>query len=217
MNILLKIINEEVDKLLNEDDYRGEHSAPSSNGDDAAIHDLTKLYPDDIYGNDAARSYGHYGDNRDYEAINIIQSVRNKPNARVKIYRAVPDIGYDINQKIKELNSIIMYRDKFHFFPMKNQIIYGLEDKYPIEKYSYDEQQKMMYVDIQNQITNYQNQTGDKLGINNGDWVTISKNYAKEHGKSNLNNKYKVISKTVPAQHLFTDANDIFEWGYDVN
>ncbi len=217
MNILLEIILDEIHTFINEEGYRGEHTAPSSSGDDAPIYDLTKLYPEDIYGNDAARSYGHYGDNRDYEAINIIQSVRNKPNAQVKIYRAVPDINYDINQKIKELHSIIKYHDKFHFFPMKNQIIYGLAEKYPIEKYSYDEQQKMIYDDIQNQITNYQNQTGDKLGINNGDWVTIGMNYAKEHGKSNLKNKYKIISKTVPARHLFTDANDIFEWGYDVN
>lgn len=52
--------------------------------------------------------------------------------------------------------------------------------------------------------------------INDGDWVTTSKLYAKHHGESNLNNKYKIISKTVKAKELFTDGNSIFEWGYNV-
>ena len=51
--------------------------------------------------------------------------------------------------------------------------------------------------------------------INKGDWVTISKEYAKDHGISNLNGKYKIISKSVAARDLFTDGNSIVEWGYD--
>jgi hypothetical protein len=45
--------------------------------------------------------------------------------------------------------------------------------------------------------------------------VTINKEYAKEHGRDNLRNNYKIISKTVSSKFLFTDGNSIHEWGYD--
>ena len=59
--------------------------------------------------------------------------------------------------------------------------------------------------------------TAEKIKINNGDWVTINPMYAKEHGQNNLNNKYKVITKTVNAKNLFTDGNSVHEWGYVEN
>ena len=51
--------------------------------------------------------------------------------------------------------------------------------------------------------------------INYGDWVTLSKNYAKHHGQVHLDNKFKVLSKIVPAKELFTDGNSINEFGYN--
>jgi hypothetical protein len=51
--------------------------------------------------------------------------------------------------------------------------------------------------------------------INKGNWVTVSKEYAKNHGVNNLNNKFKIISKVVSSRDLFTDGNSIVEWGYD--
>ena len=60
----------------------------------------------------------------------------------------------------------------------------------------------------------------DKTGIekiNSGDWVTIYRPYAKEHGLSSLRGKYKILSMTVPAKNLFTDGNSIYEWGYVEN
>ena len=53
------------------------------------------------------------------------------------------------------------------------------------------------------------------LQINNGDWVTLSKQYAKEHGYSHLDNNYKILSKKVPARKLFTNGDSIHEFGYD--
>ena len=50
--------------------------------------------------------------------------------------------------------------------------------------------------------------------INEGDWVTPSREYAKEHGRSNLNGKYRIISIKAKAGHLWNDANSINEWGY---
>jgi len=51
--------------------------------------------------------------------------------------------------------------------------------------------------------------------LNAGDWVTTSRKYAKQHGESNLNNEYKIISKTVKAKDIFTNGDSIFEWGYN--
>jgi hypothetical protein len=50
--------------------------------------------------------------------------------------------------------------------------------------------------------------------IRRGDWVTTSKEYAKEHGEAALKGDYHIASKRVPAKHLFTDGNSIHEWGY---
>jgi len=50
--------------------------------------------------------------------------------------------------------------------------------------------------------------------INNGDWVTLSKTYAKEHGESALDDNYKIISKQVKANQLFTNGDSINEFGY---
>lgn len=44
-----------------------------------------------------------------------------------------------------------------------------------------------------------------------GDWVTIDRRYATQHGRSNLRNEYRVISKLVQAGDLFTDGNSIME------
>lgn len=50
----------------------------------------------------------------------------------------------------------------------------------------------------------------------NGDWVTLSEEYAKDHGKHVLGfGQYRIISEEVPAEHVWWDGNDINEWGYD--
>jgi hypothetical protein len=51
--------------------------------------------------------------------------------------------------------------------------------------------------------------------ISPGDWVTINKQYAKQHGESTLGGNYKIVSAVVPARHIFNDGNSIHEWGYD--
>ena len=53
--------------------------------------------------------------------------------------------------------------------------------------------------------------------INKGDWVTLSKSYAKSHGESVLNNDYKILSKKVKAKDLYTNADSIHEFGYHPN
>jgi hypothetical protein len=50
--------------------------------------------------------------------------------------------------------------------------------------------------------------------INNGDWVTTVKSYAREHGRDNLKNDYRILSKTVHARDLFTEGNSLLEGGF---
>lgn len=55
----------------------------------------------------------------------------------------------------------------------------------------------------------------DKItSINAGDWVTLSKDYAKVHGESVLDNNYKILSQKVKAKDLWTNADSIHEFGY---
>lgn len=51
--------------------------------------------------------------------------------------------------------------------------------------------------------------------INPGDWVTLSKDYAKTHGESVLDKNYKILSKKVKAKELWTNADSIQEFGYN--
>jgi len=142
--------SEKISNLVNEDaeDYMGSHKAPDKTRG-APLHDLTQIYPDDIYSDKSSRYYGDMGgDVNDKDSVRLMQAYRNKPDATVKIYRAVPIDKKDIS-------------------------------------------------------------------INAGDWVTLNKNYAIQHGRSTLYGKYKIVSKIVAARTLFTDANSIHEFGYD--
>ena len=71
-------------------DYSGEHRAPQRDYG-APLDNLKGVYPDDVYGPTGALYYGHAsGDATDKAAIRIIQSARNKPDAPVKVFRAIP-------------------------------------------------------------------------------------------------------------------------------
>ncbi|MCK4820443.1 hypothetical protein KA005_32060, partial [bacterium] len=50
--------------------------------------------------------------------------------------------------------------------------------------------------------------------INAGDWVTINKQYARDHGKRQFG-RYRIVQKTVKASEIFTTGDSIHEWGYD--
>ncbi len=51
--------------------------------------------------------------------------------------------------------------------------------------------------------------------VRNGDWVSIDKEYAEEHGWRMFDDNYRIIENKVPAKYLFTDGNSIHEFGYD--
>lgn len=55
-------------------------------------------------------------------------------------------------------------------------------------------------------------------GFHTGDWVTTSKDYAREHGKATEDkgseHDWPIISTRVPAKHLHTEG-DVHEWAYN--
>ena len=129
-----------------EDMRQKSHHAPNSKDGFSASLDKMDEMIHDIYSPEAYRYYG-YGTGA-YESIRTIQQVRNNPDAKVTIYRAVP-------KSVKEGS------------------------------------------------------------VRNGDWVTLSRDYAKEHGVSNIDGAYRIIEETVPAKYLYTDGNSVNEFGYD--
>ena len=197
-------------------EYAGEHTAPNK-GDSAPLYNLTGIYPADIYEYDALRMYGSGEGSWDIESLGIIKDVRNKPNALVKIYRAIPDLNKEVKKKISDLYDLIIYKQKFGFFPIrsKSTLMGDIDDMFDREEVSYNENQIRITEYIKNQIDELSKLLLDTPKINKGDWVTISKSYAKYHGVNNLLNKYKILSKTVRAKDLYTDGNDLNEWGYD--
>ena len=71
-------------------DYSGEHKAPQRDYG-APLDNLKGVYPNDVYGPNAAQYYGHSsGDATDKAAARIIQATKGKPDAPVKVFRAIP-------------------------------------------------------------------------------------------------------------------------------
>ena len=50
--------------------------------------------------------------------------------------------------------------------------------------------------------------------INEGDWITLSKSYAKEHGEAHMNGNYEILELKVKAKDVYTNGDSINEWGY---
>jgi len=75
--------------------YRGSHQAPQSDYG-APGHDLTSMYPEDVYGPNGVQYYGTR-DPMDYASFGVVRKMRGNPDAEVTVYRAVPKGTKDIN------------------------------------------------------------------------------------------------------------------------
>ena len=51
--------------------------------------------------------------------------------------------------------------------------------------------------------------------IKSGDWITINKDYAIQHGESTLRGNYKIASLKARASDIFGNGDSIHEYGYD--
>lgn len=207
----------DIDKFFKnplDESYKGEHRAPSNDGFSCAMHDVESCFPS-FYTKDAYKYYGGYDDD-DKITIGQIQSVHNKPNKLITIYRAVPNLNKEIEDKIKVLTDITKFYNKYNFLPTKKQVIYSLQDDIEKEnpEISYDELERQILDKIYKEIELLMLSKKKPLKINDGDWVTTSKLYAKNHGESSLNNNYKIIKKVVKASELYTNGDSVSEWGY---
>ena len=194
-------------------EYRGQHQAPTKGEATAApLHHLTEVYPDDIYSDKAVQYYGHYGQNHplDHRAIAVVNQYKNRPNLSIRVYRAVP-VAPTNEAQILHYEEQKRYVQKYGKPPgdaERFQPLPGTESWRPSSQY---------YEWLCAQITKLKSlppSVSQKYTINPGDWVSINRAYAVEHGESSLNGHYQIISKVVYARDLFTDGNSIQEWGY---
>lgn len=58
----------------------------------------------------------------------------------------------------------------------------------------------------------YRATVGDK--INDGDWITLSPTYAKEHNEHSLDGKGNILEMEVPVKDIQWAVDSINEWGY---
>ena len=185
------------------EDYRGEHRGPGKEG--APLHDLTHngVYPKDVYSSKGRQYYGA-GDEFDQAAFSFIQAYHNNPNRKITIYRAVP------YQQTKEDLLAALQKAQAEWMRRAKPIPAFMAEFQKLGKKKYyewlgDEEEKVKKSD--KEVKNISE-------INPGDWVTIVRNYAKEHGKAHLKNKYKVLSKKVKASQVWFDGNSLNEAGY---
>ena len=92
---------------LNEDkteDYRGEHQAPDKESG-SPLHDVTKneTYPKDFYGHNGFRYYSDYGGEFDRESHNKVLRLKNRPDHRVWVHRAIPKEVYKKELKKQDI------------------------------------------------------------------------------------------------------------------
>lgn len=178
--------------------YRGMHEAPDRTSG-APINDLTDIYPDDIYDSEALSLYSSGYENLDSTALSIIRSLKDKPEATVRIYRAVPSSN---SKKLEKLLSQKRYMQR-----------YG---KVPPGARTYLDRSEY-YERISQEIERLSNLPKEKLDrkINPGDWITITRGYAKLHGETNLLDGFEIISARVKAKDIYTNGDSLQEWGYD--
>jgi hypothetical protein len=182
-------------------DYKGEHLAPTR--EESPLHDLSGTYPDDIYSSKAVLYYGTYGGNQiDREAIACIQRRRNRPTLSVTVYRAVP---YEKTNAEK----IALLKKQQAYILKRGKIPTGVSTKLNRSDYYEFLDESIGKLEALPEVKK------PKLKINDGDWVSLTKGYCREHGRDHLNNEYKIISKSVMVKELNTDGNSIHEWGYN--
>lgn len=193
-----------------EQEYRGDHEAPDAESG-APLHDLCNkdcgIYPEDLYGPDGLRMYqdNSIDPRACMESLEVIRRVRGAPNAVVVVYRAIPQEPSleDLIAEIEREMKAFLKRGKFDpLYPGQD----GSEwyDRAFEKKAQWESELR---------------ENGPKKGtesavLRKGDWVTLSRLYAVEHGESNLKNGFTIVSARVRAKELFSEGNSLNEFGY---
>lgn len=182
--------------------YRGSHTAPGPDFG-APLHDLTgggQMYPADVYSSRAAQVYGG-GVPYDQKAFSIAQQFKDKPDAFVTIYRAVPK-DLSNSEKLATLEKQMAAYMKRGTLPPNA----ATSDGSKWYDNAYEMREKLRKTPDE--------PTNDISKINPGDWVTLTREYAKDHGESALRGQYKILSQKVRAKDVWTNADSIHEFGY---
>jgi hypothetical protein len=128
---------------------------------------------------------------------------------QIEIYRAMPKV-LSSQEKIKDLEKQKKHIQKTGKIPPSAMDYLGSASSYFNPSKYYEILNKEL-----EKINSQPLVEKEKIKINSGDWVTINKKYAVEHGQSSLRNNYRILTKTVPARTLFTNGDSIHEWGYN--
>lgn len=221
------------DFLITENyEYRIDHSAPDKDSG-SPLYDVTLngSYPDDFYSINGEKYY--CSDASECAAYYAVTRYYNRRRRPVKIYRAIVTDSFpeDLKEVYQEY-IITIEIDKI----LKNYLKYG-KDYIPSSKISLNHHLSKLFKSpnyddfyylkedilsrkdmeqLEKEYKDFKKKERKLLIINPGDWVTISKPYAIEHGKSNAKS-FKIVSKTVRADEIYTDGNSILEWGYNPN
>ena len=190
---------------VDDSDYKGQHTAPMSDSG-APLHDVTgggEYYPDDVYSNDGLRYYGS-GDSFDGESLRIIKEAKGNPDKVVTMYRAVPNE----KQPSKLLHELEVHMNQYK---RRNNVPSKAENP---DNLSGSDWYNWAW-DRRAELEGMPDSNAEKISINKGDWVSLSRGYAKNHGEGALNGNYKIISKKVKASELFTNGDSFNEFGYD--
>jgi hypothetical protein len=195
--------------IFENQDYRGHHRAPSRASDDSPLYDVTEngTFPENFYtiSTKEASQYVLSGDSSyDYLCVNLVRSYYKKPNKKIKIYRSVPKSLKTLSTQ-KEIDDLLSYK----------QLYMKKGDKYAFNKTGLKFGEILDKIDYLNSIIGTEKEKKSiQPKINPGDWVTPFLWYAKQHGESNLNNNFIILSKTVFAKDIYNEGS-LLEWGYD--
>ena len=146
--------------------------------------------------------------------------VRDMP--KVTVYRAVPDYSKSIKKLQNDIDKFIIWDDwKPHVNGSLSQL-----SKDALESYDYYADMYKKYGGTTPEENLYERLTNDRdykdsLSVKEWmleswwEWVTPSKQYARDHGNNRFDGEYRIIKDEIPADQLWWDWNAIEEWGFD--
>lgn len=132
-------------------------------------------------------------------------STQNNGKEDYKMWHRPTETKITADDLLKEGDEVAMPKDIY-----EHPEYYSIGDK----KYLSETMQQLNKVRNKPdaEITIYRATTGDS--INDGDWITLSKEYAKMHNESQLDNKGKVLEMKVKAKDIQFAGDALEEWGY---
>lgn len=188
--------------LISGDDFKkwfGKSKVVDNEGKPLLLRDDDNVFITDGYSNNGISKYTYKGSHR-APSSTITEGTPE--------YRAENSYDMNLNEVLQGLSP-----QPDDYFSPNGARWYGYDDAEGLESFNAIRKVK----NGADKITAYRAVSDDVNSdvLNNGDWITFSPKYAKLHGDTNLNGKYKIIQQEVSPNDVWWDGNDIREWGYD--